>query len=171
MNNTISIRVFFRTIFNVDKMIEKGWKRVGENYFEQERGNYKLTYIIRSIQADTKYSELNCILNTQRNNDVVKYTELEGFEFEDAWKVMWQSNCTPSSIEILFNNKLKSKLISSGWEDCFIQDGLMYGNEYASFLYMDKAPEGNELSKVCDDNPVSTMQYINVLKTIGIIQI
>lgn len=152
--NVINFRINLTTAFSDAQLVRSGWKvKEKDKHYIREKGKYRFDYIIKSF-GKIRVSEMTGYLNSEEN---LTYENMKGFDFEDAWKKLWNKSFVPESVEILMRNNILEKLIDKGWKPAVIGVIEYVTGDY-NLSYYYPAPEGENLYKLVDDNPEDVLK-------------
>lgn len=90
------------------------------------------------------------------------------FNFEDAWRNLWNKNFTPDSLEILTRENIFDRLVEYGWKPAVLGVIEYIVDDY-NLSYYYPAPECESLYKIVDDNPGDVLKYAVKLKDLNIL--
>lgn len=161
----VFFKVTLNTAFSENQLIKGGWlaEEPGKLY-TRTKGIYRFNYIIKAF-GKIRVSEIQAVLDSEES--VPNYNRLPEFSFEDCWNALWNKSFTPSSVEILMKKNIFEHLASLGWKPSVLGViEFLQGDSELSYYY--PAPEGEELYKLVDDNPMDVVSFIAKLRSLNI---
>lgn len=166
----IAFKVKLNEVFSEPKLLKGGWMvRKKDIQYIKIKGDFTYFYNILRI-GKIAMADITCIINN--DGEAFEYSTLKEFDFEKGWNNLWSASFIPSSVEMMMKENILDSLINIGFKPC-VSGVIEYKKEYkgevcdVSFYY--PAPEGNNLYKLVDDNPLDCMDFISKLCNIGII--
>ncbi|MCM8711456.1 hypothetical protein M2651_10530 [Clostridium sp. SYSU_GA19001] len=161
----ISFKVNMKTAYSDTALIKGGWiAEEKDKLYYKIKDKYRYNYIIKSF-GKIRVSEIQCILNTEQK---LSYEDMFEFNFEDAWRILWNKSFIPESLEILIEKNIFDRLVQNGWKPAVL--GVIEYVENGNYLsYYYPAPEGENLYKIVDDNPGDVLKLLVKLKSLNIL--
>jgi hypothetical protein len=160
----ITFKVNMTTAFNNAQLIKSGWKVVEQDkLYTRIKGKFKYSYVIRSF-GKIRISEIKGQINIEEELNLKDFPE---FNFEEGWKELWNKSFVPESVEIISKENIFDKLVENGWKPAVLGVIEYISGDY-NLSYYYPAPEGENLYKMVDDNPMDVLSLISKFNKLNI---
>jgi hypothetical protein len=161
----LTFKVNLKTSFTDAQLVKSGWEvKEKDQLYIRIKGKYKYSYNIKNF-GKIRISNMKAEVHTEQPLSIGNFPE---FNFEDAWKNLWNKSFIPESIEMITKSNIFEKLVDNGWKPAVL-GVIEYVSDENNLSYYYPAPEGEGLYKLVDDNPGDVIKFIDKLKALNII--